>query len=91
MHTRPGMYSDLINREFWPEVRALRCPTLNILAEPGTYGEDNSPEFQQKMIEINSLCEAAVIRNSSHAIHFDQTEELVRVVSEFLARQTIKE
>jgi esterase len=69
----------------WFEIKGLKCPTLVIRGE-------NSNELSREefltMQSMNSLVRGVEISDSGHWVHFDQPQEFIKAVQEFLASRS---
>lgn len=70
-------------RPRWEQVRDLKCPTLFIRGENS---RDLSREELAKVRQVNPCIETVEIANAGHWVHFDQPNEFIRILSEFLSR-----
>jgi esterase len=68
-------------KERWDQIKSFAMPTLIVRGE-------NSEEFPKEVFEkiglVNPKIERVEIKNSGHWVHFDQPDEFIRVLQEFL-------
>lgn len=71
----------------WHELESITAPSLLIRGERS---KDLTKEIYTKMLEKNSHLEGVEIPDAGHWVHFDQPNEFVRVIDEFLTKTSQK-
>lgn len=66
----------------WEQVRDLKMPTLFIRGERS---DDLSREELAKIVQVNPAIKTAEIAGAGHFVHFEQPQEFIRHLAEFLS------
>lgn len=67
-------------RDFWPGVRAVRCPTLLLQAEESPIAGEQMPLMASAMTDARHV----LVPGTGHLLHDDAPDEFRRLVTDFL-------
>jgi pimeloyl-ACP methyl ester carboxylesterase len=70
-------------RDFWPGVRAVRCPTLLLQAEESPIAGEQMPLMASAIPGARHV----LVPGTGHLLHDDAPDEFRRLVTEFLTRE----
>ncbi len=80
----PGILESLHvarDRDYWPEVKALKMPTLIIR---GSESKDLDQGDYEKMLQCNPMLQGVVIEGAGHWVHYDQSAAFTEALRSFL-------
>jgi len=84
--SKNAILSSLVSGHFkprWDAVEDLKIPTLFLRGE---HSEDFPRAEFDKVLRVNPAIEGAQIAGAGHWVHFDNPQEFIRVVNDFLTR-----
>lgn len=82
---KPGILTSLLegrDHERWRLLREIKVPTLVVRGERS---EDLTQEIFTKMQTMSPLIQGVEIPNSGHWIHFEQPQNFIKVLKDFLS------
>ncbi len=70
----------LASRNYWPQWRSIRCPTLIVFGRRGTFGDEHGA----KLVEQAMNAELVTVPDAGHDLHLDTPDQLSSLILGFL-------